>query len=192
MTTNPCVPTGCTVNYSDPDTGFEKILIGSAQQGTCSHFVHSILQSTLPCHFPMDPTGRSECHAYGLYAPPQFPNMTFYGIDGFQDFTQKLRLYKELKEDKHSTHISLPVIQKYVDILCMNSWEDLKSRFKKTDDDFLALACFHGSFIYGVLTKGLGFPEDFENFIFADKVKGVLINLSLTNKNYFPHLIFGF
>jgi len=172
MRTNPCVPTGCIINYSDPDSGLNKTLTGSSQQGTCSHFVQSIIQASVPCHYPMDPSGNSECHAYGQYAPPQFSNMTFYGIDGFLDFTKELKLYKELNQDKHSTAISLPVIKKYVDILCMTSWEDLKSRFKKTDEEFLATACFLGSFIYGVLTTGLGFSTDFGNFIFADLVDG--------------------
>jgi len=172
MKTNPCVPTGCTVDYSDPDSGFNKTLVGSAQQGTCSYFVRSIIQASLPCHYPMDPSGNSECHAYGQYTPTHFSNMTFYGIDGFLDFTKELKLYEELNQDKHNTSISLPVIKKYVDILCMNKWEDLKSRFKDTDEDFLATACFLGSFIYGVLTIGLGFPSDFENFIFSDLVDG--------------------
>jgi len=172
MRTNPCVPTGCIVNYSDPDSGFNKTLIGSSQQGTCSQFVQSIIQASIPCHYPMDPSGKSECHAYGQYAPPQFSNMTFYGIDGFLDFTKELQLYRELKQDKHSTAMSLPVIKKYADILCMTAWEDLKLRFKKTDEDFLATACFLGSFIYGILTTGLGFSNDFENFIFADRVDG--------------------
>lgn len=172
MFTNPCVPSGCYFNWSDPDTGFKKRLVGSSHVGTCSHFVHSIIQATLPCHFPMDPAGRSECHAYAVYAPPQFPNMTFYGVDGFWDFTKELRLYKDLYQDMHHTSISLPVIKKYVDILCMNSWEDLKLRFKKTDEVFLGQACFQGTYIYEVLTTGLGFPKDFENFIFADTVNG--------------------
>jgi len=170
MKTNPCVPTGCTLYYSDPDSGFNKTLVGSAQQGTCSYFVEAIIQATLPCHFPMDPYGKSECHAYGQYAPPQFSNMTFFGIDGFLDFTKELKLYKKMGQDKHWTKISLPEIKKYADILCMHSWEDLKEKFKKTDEAFLGTACFLGSFIYGVLTTGLGFPDDFDNFIFADQV----------------------
>jgi len=172
MHTNPCVPTGCTVDYSDPDSGFNKTLIGSSHQGTCSDFVLSIIQASLPCHYPMDPSGYSECHAYGQYASTQFNNMTFYGIDGFLDFTKELKLYKELKQNKHSTAISLPVIKKYVHVLCMNTWDDLKARFKKTDEDFLATACFLGTFIYEVLTTGLGFSPHFENFIFADSVDG--------------------
>jgi len=170
MTTNPCVPTGCILDYSDPNDGISKKLIGSASNGVCSVFVQSIIEANLPCHFPMDPNGYTECHAYGQYAPPQFDNMTFYGIDGFWDFTKELKLFKELDEKKTHTAISLPVIKKYADLLCSSTWEEVQERFPKADDDFLAQACFLGTFIYEVLTRGLGFPDDFKNFIFASKV----------------------
>jgi len=170
MKTNPCVPAGCTHDYTDPNIGFNKTIIGSSSQGACSFFVQSIIEATTPCHFPMDPNGKTECHAYGQYAPPQYDNMTFYGVDGFWDFTKKLKLYKELGQKKTSTAISLPVIKKYTEMLCYNTWEDLKTRFSAADEDFLAMGCFYGTFIYEILTMGLGFREDFEHFIFADKV----------------------
>jgi len=170
MEFNPCVPTGYTLDYSDPNNGFRKKLVGLSNPETCSSLIQSIIEADLPCHYPMDPNGKTECHAYGIYAPPQAKNMTFYAIDGFWDFTKELKLYEELDEKKSHTAITLPVIKMYVDILCTSKWKDLRKRFHKADEDFLAQACFLGMFIYEILTTGLGFSEDFENFIFAHKV----------------------
>jgi len=118
MESNPCVPTGYTLDYSDPNNGFKKKLVGSSNPNTCSSLIQSVIEADLPCHYPMDPSGKTECHAYGIYAPPQSDNMTFYGVDGFWDFTKELKLYKELNQKKTHTAISLPVIKMYVGMLC--------------------------------------------------------------------------
>merc|ERR1719410_1006213 len=56
--------------------------------------------------------------------------------------------------------------------LCKHDWATLKSHYPDADETFLAEACFYATFIYEVLWKGLGFPADFENLVFATKVNG--------------------
>jgi len=178
MDVNPCIPDGYTLDYIDIDSGFEKILTGSSHS-KCRPLVRKLLNLESPCYFPMDPAGETECHAYGNYAPPIYKNMTFYGVDGFSDLCVELHLYNKHQYNslpgvhkKSHCPISMRQIEALREELCSNDWLTLKKAFPETDDDFLAQACFYATFIHEVLWKGLGFPQDFENLVFATKVRG--------------------
>merc|ERR1719433_1355200 len=169
---HPCLPWGLSYSWTNPFSQKTYTFMGTENGGgkaeLCAHLVVQIMDLNRNSPFPKSATGQSECHAYGIYAPPIYKEMTFIAIDGFWDIVQAMKSPQNKIMD-----MSIAELANLMTSTCMLTWKQLQEKFADVDEEMLKQACFLTTFVYHLLTLGFGFTLEQETPIrFAKGLEG--------------------